>query len=98
MATGHFGLIRTLTIEKRICIFINMLFLMLPKHCADLLYIMYVSITLNGKEYFFFRTKIKTVNWIFTKTGKSNSQGGKEIPKQMTFIDLMLKGIYRVNS
>lgn len=48
MATHHFGPIRSLTIEKGICI--NR-FLMLPKHCADL-YIVYAAITLSGKEIF----------------------------------------------
>lgn len=50
--------------------------------CADLLYAVYVSITLNGKESFFFfsllRGKYRTVNWIFTKTGKNNTQPSGE--------------------
>jgi len=41
---------------------------------------------------------IKTVKWISTKTGKNNSQRVKAIPEQVTFIALMLKGIYKVNS
>lgn len=58
---------------------------------------MYVSITLNGKEvFFFFKTKIKNVNCIFTKTAKNNSQKGKEITEQIIFIDLMLNGLYKL--
>lgn len=48
--------------------------------------------------FFFLKTKIKNVNCIFTKTGKNNSQKGKEITEQMIFIDLMLNGLSRVNS
>lgn len=65
--------------------------------CADLLYAVYVSITLNGKESFFFSlgesTELSTV--FSQKLVKiTPNQVGKEIP----FITLVLEEIYRVNS
>lgn len=78
--------------------FVSMRYFLCYQNTVLTYYILCVFPSLSMARNIFFRTKIKTVNWIFTKTGKNSSQGGKEIPEQTTSIDLMLKGIYTVNS
>lgn len=67
--------------------------------CADLLYAVYVSITLNGKESFFFFLSLEESTELSTEFSQklvkiTPNQVGKEIP----FITLMLKEMYGVNS
>lgn len=59
-----------------------MLFLLLPKHHADLLHIVYVSITLSGTEYFLEqRSKVPTGS--LQKLVKITAKGGKKYQNKL---------------